>query len=151
MASLSRSFEPVLPSERDATLAKVSSRALAPHVLDADGVRVRLDDGVEVVLPPAAVRLLVDMLAQMSEGNPVTLIPLHAEMTTQQAADFLNVSRPYFVNEVLEKDKIPYRRLGTHRRILFKDLMAYKAETEAKSRQGFRELTEQAQQLDMGY
>jgi excisionase family DNA binding protein len=151
MASLARSFEPVMPSERDAALAKLSSRALAPHVLDAEGVRVRLDDGAEVVLPPAAMRLIVDMLAQMSEGNPVTIIPLHAEMTTQQAADFLNVSRPYFVHEVLEKDKIPYRRLGTHRRILFKDLMAYKAETEAKSRQGFRELTEQAQKLDMGY
>jgi len=94
---------------------------------------------------------MVDMLAHLSEGNAVTLIPVHAEMTTQQAADFLNVSRPFLVSEVLDKGKVPYRRLGTHRRILFKDLLRYKHETEAASREAFRELTEQAQELGFGY
>ena len=149
--SLARQSEPVLPSERDAVLAKLSSRALAPHVSDLDGLRIRLDDGTEVVLPSSVLRLMVDMLAHMAEGNAVTLIPVHAEMTTQQAADFLNVSRPFFVSEVLEKGKVPYRRLGTHRRILFRDLMDYKHQTQEASRQAFRELTQQAQQLKLGY
>lgn len=151
MSTSLRSREPVLPSEQEAAMARLSSRALAPHVAAQNGLRVRLDDGEEVILPPAALRLMVDMLAHLSEGNAVTLIPVHAEMTTQQAADFLNVSRPFLVSEVLDKGKVPYRRLGTHRRILFKDLLRYKHETEAASREAFRELTEQAQELGFGY
>jgi excisionase family DNA binding protein len=73
------------------------------------------------------------------------------QMTTQQAADFLNVSRPFLVNEILDKGKVPYRRLGTHRRLLFKDLLEYKNQTEKASREAFRELTEQAQELGFGY
>lgn len=151
MSCLARQSEPIFPSEGDAVLAKLSSRVLAPHLADLEGLRIRLEDGAEVVLSPSVLRLLVDMLAHISEGNAVTLIPVHAEMTTQQAADFLNVSRPFFVSHVLEEGKVPYRRLGTHRRILFKDLMEYKLKTEAASRQAFRELTQQSQQLNLGY
>jgi excisionase family DNA binding protein len=152
MASLPhRNFDPVMPSEQETALAKLSSRALAPHAADPKGLRIHLEDGAEILLPASAIRLLVDVLAQMSEGNAVTLIPVHAEMTTQQAADFLNVSRPFLVQEVLEKGKIPYRKLGTHRRILFKDLMEYKNRQMEESKQAFRELTQQAQQLNMGY
>jgi excisionase family DNA binding protein len=94
---------------------------------------------------------MVDMLAHLSEGNAVTLIPVHAEMTTQQAADYLNVSRPFLVNEILDKGKVPFRRLGTHRRILFKDLLEFKRQADEASREAFRELTEQAQELGFGY
>ena len=151
MSTLVRHREPVLPSEREADMARLSSRALAPHVADQDGLRIRLEDGEEVILPPSALRLMVDILAHLSEGNAVTVIPVHAEMTTQQAADFLNVSRPFFVSEVLEKGKLPYRRLGTHRRILFKALLEYRHQTEAASREAFLELTKQAQELNLGY
>lgn len=89
-------------------MARLSSRALAPHIANQNGLRIRLDDGEEVILPPAALRLMVDMLAHLSEGSALTIIPVHAEMTTQQAADFLNVSRPFFVSEVLDKGKVPY-------------------------------------------
>lgn len=142
---------PVLPSDQEAEMARLSSRALAPHIADENGLKIRLEDGEEFILPQAALRLIMDMLAHLSEGSAVTLIPVHAEMTTQQAADFLNVSRPFLVNEILDKGKVPYRRLGTHRRLLFKDLLEYKNQTEKASREAFRELTEQAQELGFGY
>jgi excisionase family DNA binding protein len=150
MPSLARNIEPIIPSERDSNLAKLSSRMLAPHVADNE-FRIRLQDGTEIILPTLALRILVDVLAQMSAGNAVTLIPIHAELTTQQAADFLNVSRPFFVNEVLNTGKVPYHKTGTHRRILFKDLLAYKHQSDEESQSLFRELTQEAQQLNMGY
>ena len=141
--------EPVTPTVDDARLAKTSSRRLAPFL--NRNLLVRLADTDEAVeLPATAVRLLVDLLSAMAEGNAVTLIPIHAELTTQQAADLLGVSRPFLIKQ-LENDKIPYRKVGTHRRILFSDLMAYKREMDRKRLESLDELAAQAQELDMGY
>jgi len=124
--------EPVAPSEADAKLAQESARRLAPQLANANGaVQLRIvdrdGDSEAITIPAAAFRLLVTILAQMASGNAVRLIPHHAELTTQEAAELLNVSRPYLVR-LLDEERIPYRKVGTHRRILFKDLMAYKAE-----------------------
>ena len=141
--------EPVTPTVDDTRLAKTSSRRLAPFL--NRNLLVRLVDSEEAVeLPAAAVRLLVDLLSAMAEGNAVTLIPIHAELTTQQAADLLGVSRPFLVKQ-LEEDTIPYRKVGTHRRVLFSDLMAYKREMDRKRLGALDELAAQAQELDMGY
>ena len=86
----------------------------------------------------------------MAKGNAVTLIPVRAELTTQQAADILNLSRPFLV-EQLEKNVIPYRKVGTHRRILFKDLMQYKEAMDRNRLKAPDELTAQAQELGIGY
>ena len=148
MSTLSM-HEPITPTVDDARIAKTSSRRLAPFL--NRNLLVRLADTDETVeLPAAAVRVLVDLLSAMAEGNAVTLIPIHAELTTQQAADLLGVSRPFLIKQ-LENDAIPYRKVGTHRRVLFSDLMAYKRTMHSKRLETLDELAAQAQKLDMDY
>lgn len=141
--------EPVAPSKDDVQLAKSSSRRLVPFRDRKLTVRIAETDE-QVELPAAAVRMLVDLLSAMAEGNAVTLIPIHAELTTQQAADLLGVSRPFLVKQ-LDEEVIPFRRVGTHRRVLFRDLMKYKHDIDQKRTQALDELAEQAQELGMGY
>jgi excisionase family DNA binding protein len=103
-----------------------------------------------VVLPRAAVLLLQHILREMAQDHVVTLIPVQAELTTQQAANRLNVSRPYLVS-LLESGVIPYRNIGTRRRVLFEHLMAYKKADDAKRMEALNGLTRQAQELGLGY
>ncbi len=141
--------EPVTPTTEDVQLAKRSSRRLAPYLNQNLSVRIAETDE-QIELPAVAVRLLIDLLSAMAEGNAVTLMPIHAELTTQQAADLLGVSRPFLIKQ-LEDEVIPFRRVGTHRRVLFSDLMKYKHDVDRQRSKALDDLTEQAQELDMGY
>ena len=90
------------------------------------------------------------MLAQLANGNAVTIVPVHAELTTQQAAELLNVSRPHLVH-LLETGTIPFRKVGTHRRVYAADVLAYKRKDGERRCQIARELTELGQGMGTGY
>jgi excisionase family DNA binding protein len=153
-ALIPENFETVAPSEADALLARESSRLLATHKLGRRAsVRIRLldDDEAETVsVPASALRLFLHLLTEMSQGNSVTLMPTHAELTTQQAADLLNVSRPYVV-KLLDEGRIPSRAVGKYRRVRFDDLMAYKRKDDEARAKILDQLTAEAQELGMGY
>jgi excisionase family DNA binding protein len=154
-ALISESFATVAPTEADAQLALESSRRLATHKLGRrSSVRIQLLDDVKeadtVTVPTSALRMFLHLLTEMSQGNAVTLIPTHAELTTQQAADLLNVSRPYLV-KLLEEGKIPCRTVGKYRRVRFDDLMVYKRKDDETRAKVFDQLTAEAQELGMGY
>jgi excisionase family DNA binding protein len=150
-----KNFETVAPSEADARLARESSRLLATHKLGRRAsVSIRFledrEDAEPVVVPASAMRLFLHLLTEMSQGNSVTLIPTHAELTTQQAASLLNVSRPYVV-KLLDEGKIPSRAVGKYRRVRFDDLMAYKQKDDDARAKVLDQLTAEAQELGMGY
>ena len=153
MAQLANGNEVVTPTKADAALAKASGQKLAAHLGRKGGLRleVKTDDSTEeLVLPASALRLLVRALAEMGEGNAVTLTPMRAELTSQQAADLLNVSRPHLV-KLLDEGAIPSRKVGSHRRVLLEDLLAYKRDFLAKRQEALKELAALSQDLDMGY
>ena len=142
---------PTLPSEAEAILAKETSRVLSARVQTADPLQLRmLDDptGGTVKLPATAVRMLIHILEEMARGNAVSLIPVHAELTTQEAADMLNISRPSLI-QLLDEGKIEYRRVGTHRRVRFEALMAYKRRADAERRAVLAELASYDQELGL--
>ncbi len=145
--------EAVSPSEQDTKIAQESSRRLS-RFAKQDRLTLQLpakDHETETIeLPRPVVGLLMRILTEMAEGNAVTLMPIHAELTTQQAASILGVSRPFLIKQMKEK-KIPYRRIGTHRRVRFQDLMDYKNRIDTDRAKILEELAAQAQELNMGY
>lgn len=144
-----------LPTAEEIAVARESGRALSLYLqtrAESQQIEIVDDHGKShpVRIPMAALRLLVDVLTEIGEGNAVSLIPIHAELTTQDAADLLNVSRP-FVVQLLERGEIPFHKAGTHRRIRYQDLIAYKASVDAERHKALDALAEQAQALRMGY
>ena len=146
----------VPPTAADAQLALESSRRLTQFLAarPKKALRVRIEPENEpeesISIPVTAFRLLNSILTEMAKGNAVTLIPVHAELTTQQAADILNVSRPFLI-EQLEKGIIPYRKVGTHRRVMFEDLMEYKQTMDHNRLKALEELSVIDQELGLGY
>lgn len=140
---------PLLPSADDAKLAAQASRQISRT--KHEGVELRVQIGGETLrLPKGVDDLLYHLLAEMAQGNAVTIIPVHAELTTQEAADYLNVSRPYLIR-LLEEGRLPFSMVGTHRRIKFSDLAAYRKKSDEERKRVMKELAAQAQEMGMGY
>lgn len=153
MAVLDRQRKTPIPTEEDIKLSTQSSRVLASLTNShshTQKITVESESGKEesLLIPSVAYELLIDILSQISQGNAVTLVPVQAELSTQQAANLLNVSRPYLI-KLLESNEIPYRKIGKHRRILAQDLYQYKADIDAKRSQSLDELTALTEELDL--
>ncbi len=144
-----------LPTDQDTEAAQLAVDAVRSLVSERRPTTVRLRasgsaDDVEVTLPGEALHLLIRVLTHMANGHAVTVLPIQAELTTQQAADLIGVSRPYLVR-LLEDGKIPFHKVGTHRRVRAVDVMAYKARHRGESKQLLDELSREAQELGLGY
>lgn len=145
--------EPVLPDPRDIELAVQSSQKLAALFAkkkENEPVAIHIADGEQIVIPFGGIKLLIELLSEMASGNAVRLIPIHKFLTTQEAADLLNVSRPYLI-KILEKGEIPFEKVGSHRRIKAEDLFKHKSEMEQNKNTALDELSKQTQDLDMEY
>ena len=93
----------------------------------------------KIKIPLNALKLLADILKEISKGNPISIVPIATELTTQAAAEFLGCSRPHIVR-MLEQGEIPYTKVGKHRRIRFEDLADYKREMKSKQRNNIQKL-----------
>jgi excisionase family DNA binding protein len=143
----------VPPSREEVELARASGQRLAPLARLGRPLTLGVRDaGREetIELPAGAVALLVEILEDMASGRAVTIVPQNAELTTQQAADFLNVSRPFLI-QLLEEKKIPFRKVGTHRRVRFEDVLRYKEAIDVERRKVLDALAAEAQELKLGY
>lgn len=151
MITFPDSPDTVSPDDVDQKQVTESSRQLAGVLAGRKRKSYRLTiDGENCDIPVAALRMLKDLLVQLSMGNAVTLMPIHAQLTTQEAADLLSVSRPYLV-KLLEAGEIPHHTVGTHRRVLLKDLMEYSRRSDQERLKALEDLAADAQELGLGY
>jgi excisionase family DNA binding protein len=153
MSAVATPHRQLPPTVQDAAMARASGQRLSPYVGRNRSLSLRvMEAGQEqaLELPAGAVALLMDILEAMAAGRGISLIPENAELTTVQAADILNVSRPYLI-KLLAEGAIPHRKVGTHRRILMEDVMAFKTRTDRERETVLDELAADAQRNDMGY
>lgn len=141
------------PSAQDAAIARVSGQLLSRYARQKRPLTLRVTDAEQerpLELPAGAVALLMDILEAMAAGRGVTLMPENAELTTVQAAEMLNVSRPFLI-KLLDEAAISHRKVGKHRRIRMEDVMAYKAAIDREREAVLDQLVGEAQEQDMGY
>lgn len=144
----------LIPNAHDIELAAESSLALSPLAAATGDLTLTIsgEEGTtsKMRIPASAVRLLFAALSQMACGNGVSLLPLDTELRTQEAADLLNVSRPYLVG-LLEKGEMPFRLVGNQRRVRLGDLMEYKTRSDIDRRAALDELAQLGQEIGIGY
>lgn len=143
--------ETFVPSERDAEKVMAFSQALASGVSPDSRLTLQGEGNVEAVeIPHAVVTVLTKVLSVMSEGKPFKLMSMDEELTNQQAADILNVSKSY-LDQVLDSGDICHRKVGQNRLIKLIDLLEYKKRQERCSKDALQELADEAQVLNSGY
>jgi excisionase family DNA binding protein len=144
-------FAPFTPSDEDKALAAESIRRLSRHVRKRHKLTLQVKGQkgpeAELVLSAGAVKLLETILAEIARGNSVAAVAVETELTSQQAADLLNVSRPYLI-KLLDQRKIPHHKNGSHRRIVLKDVLDYKRNADQRREAVLTELAELGQELN---
>ena len=146
-----------LATDQEAELAKVAQRCLMAALDHSRAQRIALvdengalTDAPVLELPPQALRFFAEMLGMMAQRRPVMLVPQNHELTTQDAAALLNVSRPFVIKEI-EAGRLGCRKVGRHRRIEFEELRRYQAAQRAQSEAALQKLADLSQELGLGY
>lgn len=134
-------------------MARVSGQVLSPHVQQKGSLVLTVREAGQdkpLELPAGAVALLMEILQAIAAGRGVTLIPENAELTSLQAAEVLNVSRPFLI-KLLDDNVLPHRKVGKHRRIRMEDVMAYRSKIDRDREAVLDQLAREAQEMGMGY
>ncbi len=147
-----------LENKEEVELAKAAQRCIVSALDHSNAVNIAIvEDGIEKLdnspllrLPPKVLRLIADLLGSLAEGKAVSIVPKDLDVTTQEAAMYLNVSRPYLVR-LLEEGKIRFHKVGSHRRIRFEDIVRYKEERLMRSNAALQALADQAQELGLDH
>lgn len=144
---------PVL-NPKDQEMARAAQRCIVAALDHSRAATITLttDTGERptVELPPAALKLIGQLLGAMSQGRPITLMPTEQEFTTVEAANFLNVSRPFVIKEI-EAGRLAHRKVGSHRRIAFEDLLEYAQQMRARQANALERMAENARELGLDY
>lgn len=144
-------LSPVQPDDSDMTTAVEALPHVTAYLAAHTDRAIRLEvagEGETLVVPRGAVELLARILAHMAAGEGVSVVPSHAELTTQQAAELLNVSRPFLIR-LLEDGQIEYRKVGKHRRVRAASLMQYLAHDDHQRREAADELTHLSREMGL--
>jgi excisionase family DNA binding protein len=117
-----------------------------------DGTPPRLvtSAGEQLDVPPALFGLLVAVAEELERGNGVSVLPLHRQLTTTEAAQLLNVSRPHVIT-LLERGELPFEKVGTHRRIRLADVLTYRQAQERRRREALTDMVRQGEDLGLEY
>ena len=140
-----------LPTSQEIEEAKVTSRTLAKY---ASQERVTMTvtgengETEDIIFPGHAMEMLLKILTETSQGKAISIMPINSEITTQEAANMMNVSRPHIV-KLLEQSVIPYHKVGSHRRIYLKDLLQYMEKNHNDRNKTLDELTALSQELGL--
>jgi len=138
--------------DSEAVMAAATAEALETHAKDATALRMQITQPSREVttldIPASAVPLIAAVLRELGAGRAVTVLGDDAEITTQEAADLLNVSRPYLVG-LIESGHLPARKVGPRRRLLLADVLTYRTETKARRREALRDLAALDQELGL--
>ncbi|MDR3391295.1 MAG: excisionase family DNA-binding protein [Sulfuriferula sp.] len=144
-------------NEHDAELAKIAQRCIMAALDHSRAHKIILVDDNDqsgnpptLEVPPQALRLFAEILGKMAQRQPFSVIPQKMLLSTQEAANILNVSRPFVVKQ-LEANRIEYIQVGRHRRIAFDKLIEYQNSMLREADEALQTLADQAQVLDMGY
>ncbi|QLH64483.1 helix-turn-helix domain-containing protein [Serratia symbiotica] len=142
-----------LPAKGEIEAAVRGQRELAAYLstkTETQKIAIQDADNIthQIELPTSSLTLLMSILGELALGNAVQVVPVHAELTTQEAANILNVSRPHMV-KLLEDGKMRFHKTGRHRRVLFADLMEYKDQRYRESNKAMQELADLSQELEL--
>jgi excisionase family DNA binding protein len=130
---------PFIPNKAEAAQAKRSLEQLQGDKSNTHFI-LGAQSGQQAAIPESVFKLVVGLLAEISQGHAVIVMPMRAELTTVEAAEFLSVSRPHLI-KMLEQGALDYRMVGRHRRLLFEDLLKYKEKTKRKRLKAIAEIT----------